>query len=107
HTARWLGLVALVPLVACSGSVSDPDESSRMSPGSVMPSTGGSTLPPTAATPPAAPSVPSKPVMPVDAGARMPPKDAGGAVRDAGVRGEAGAASTNTGSLKLPPAGAG
>lgn len=74
-----------------------------------MPSTSGNTLPPTAATPPAVPSTPSKPAMPADAGARMPPRDAG-AARDAGHRSDAGTPSTstnNTGSLKLPPAGAG
>jgi hypothetical protein len=101
HTARWLCLAALIDLLACSGKVSEGDEASRMSPSSVMASSGGAAPMSTPNTPPAT----TTPSTPRDAGMRQAPKDAG--TRGAGQQRDAGSTSSEPGSLKLPPAGAG
>lgn len=92
RSACWLGLALLV---ACSGEVSSPDTSSRMT--QVPTATNDNRLPGTPVTPvtPVTPTAPAVPSM--NSGV----KDAGtGAKSDAGTP-------RDTGSLKLPPAGAG
>ena len=73
-----------------------------------MPSTGGTVAPTSPPSTPGSPpptTTPTTPRTPTDAGTRQPPKDAG--IRDAGQQSAAGSTSTASGSLKLPPAGAG
>jgi hypothetical protein len=105
---RWL---VILFVVSCTGKVANPAPGSHTPASSSAAGTGGNQLPPSTQGVPTVPNVPTKPSagmggMPSAGMGGMPSDARDAGTRDAGKERMDAGTSSQTGSLKLPPAGA-